>query len=326
MASIQKTKSGYRAQVKKKGVRVSQVFPTKMQARAWATEKEYEIEHGEAQKAETRTVDDLIERYKTDVCPTKEGARWERIRLGLISRMSIAKIKLQDLAPEHLAAWRDERLKSVKSSSVNRELNLLSAMFNRAVNEWGWLKENPISKIKRPKNPKHRDRRISDEERDAVLEKLGYTGLHPVTQDYILTKQHLVGIFFLLALETAMRLSEICNLKPEDVFDKYVVVRKSKNGDKRNVPLSKEAKRLVDLIMGSELTVKSDVASTLFRRAVLKAGIEDLTFHDSRHEAVTRLAQKLDVLDLARMVGHRDLKSLMIYYNSTPEELANRLD
>jgi len=92
------------------------------------------------------------------------------------------------------------------------------------------------------------------------------------------------------------------------------------------VPLSKEAKRLVGLIMDSELTVKSDVASTLFGRAVLKAEIEDLTFHDSRHEAVTRLAQKLDVLDLARMVGHRDLKSLMIYYNSTPEELANRLD
>ena len=301
---------------------MSQVFPTKMQARVWATEKEYEIEHGEVQSAETRTVDDLIERYKTDVCPTKEGARWERIRLGLIARMPIAKIKLQDLSPEHLAAWRDERLKSVKSSSVNRELNLLSAMFNRAVDEWGWLKENPVAKIKRPKNPKHRDRRISDEEREVILLNLGIEN----NFSSISSKTQLVGVYFLLALETAMRLGEICRLKPEDVFDKFVTVRKSKNGDKRNVPLSKEAKRLVGLIMDSELTVKSDVASTLFRRAVLRAKIEDLTFHDSRHEAVTRLAQKLDVLDLARMVGHRDLKSLMIYYNSTPEELADRLD
>ena len=58
----------------------------------------------------------------------------------------------------------------------------------------------------------------------------------------------------------------------------------------------------------------------------MRAKIEDLTFHDSRHEACTRLARKIDVLDLARMIGHRDLRSLMTYYNPSASEIADRLD
>jgi integrase len=57
----------------------------------------------------------------------------------------------------------------------------------------------------------------------------------------------------------------------------------------------------------------------------LRSLVEGLTFHDFRHEAITRLARKLDVLDLARMVGHRDLRQLAIYYNATAEEMAGRL-
>ena len=54
--------------------------------------------------------------------------------------------------------------------------------------------------------------------------------------------------------------------------------------------------------------------------------IEDLHCPDTRHEAITRLAKKLDVLDLARMAGHKDLRQLMTYYNATAEELAAKLD
>lgn len=53
--------------------------------------------------------------------------------------------------------------------------------------------------------------------------------------------------------------------------------------------------------------------------------VDGLTFHDLRHSAITRLAKKLDVLALAKMVGHRDLRQLMIYYNPSAEELAGRL-
>lgn len=64
----------------------------------------------------------------------------------------------------------------------------------------------------------------------------------------------------------------------------------------------------------------------LYRKVRARAGIEDLHFHDLRHEAITRLAKRLHVLALARAVGHRDLRMLQIYYNESAEEIARRLD
>ncbi len=64
----------------------------------------------------------------------------------------------------------------------------------------------------------------------------------------------------------------------------------------------------------------------LFRKLRDRAGVEGLTFHDSRHAAITALAKRLEVLELARMVGHTDLKMLMVYYNESAENLAKRLD
>jgi integrase len=54
--------------------------------------------------------------------------------------------------------------------------------------------------------------------------------------------------------------------------------------------------------------------------------IVDLHWHDTRHTAITRLAKKLNVLELARIVGHKDLRNLQIYYNESAEELAKKLD
>ena len=63
-----------------------------------------------------------------------------------------------------------------------------------------------------------------------------------------------------------------------------------------------------------------------FRKYRERAGVEGITFHDTRHLAITRLSKRLDVLALARMTGHRDLKQLQRYYNESAEELAGRLD
>ena len=69
----------------------------------------------------------------------------------------------------------------------------------------------------------------------------------------------------------------------------------------------------------------SGTASRMFAVAIKNTGLKDLHFHDTRHEAITRLARKVDVLDLARMVGHRDINSLRVYYNATASEIASRL-
>lgn len=122
---------------------------------------------------------------------------------------------------------------------------------------------------------------------------------------------------------------EILGLKWKTIsLDKrFLKIVDSKNSDSREVPLSSRAIELLRELEGDQVfTVTPETLSTLFRRACNDLEIEGLTFHDSRHEAVSRLARKLDVLSLAKMIGHRDVKNLMIYYNPTASELADLLD
>lgn len=128
-----------------------------------------------------------------------------------------------------------------------------------------------------------------------------------------------------------MRAGEVFGLewKRVNLPKRFVRLAETKNGDWRDVPLSGRAVELLEAMRGvdraSVFTVDSQVASTLFRRARMRAKINGLTFHDSRHDAITRLAQKLNVLQLARMVGHRDIRSLQTYYNETAESMARLL-
>ena len=74
------------------------------------------------------------------------------------------------------------------------------------------------------------------------------------------------------------------------------------------------------------MPLSSDSLKNVFKRVVKSAGIEDLTFHDSRHEACTRLAQLLDVKDLSKVTGHKDIGILInTYYNPTVSELAAKM-
>jgi hypothetical protein len=78
-------------------------------------------------------------------------------------------VSLDALGPEHVAAWRDRRLKAVSGASVNREWNTLSNVCQVAVREWRWLKASPFTTVKRPKDPEPRSRVITDAERDRIL-------------------------------------------------------------------------------------------------------------------------------------------------------------
>lgn len=323
MATISKRGGAYRVQVCVNGVRKSGTFDTKAQAREWALETEVELKTGKPVDVLHHTVGDALQRYVKEVSPGKKGEWWEVIRAGALMNYPIARVRLADLAPTDVAMWRDQRLKEVAAATVNRELNFLSSMFTHAKREWRWLENNPIRDVKRPKNPRPRDRRIDAQEQQRVLDALGF-----VDGEVPANKTAMLGAFFIIALETAMRLGEICALRAEDVLleQRYCVIRDSKNSDSRHVPLSRRAVAIFELIFKCGLALDADSASTLFRKACKRAEITGLHFHDTRHEALTQLARKLDVLDLARMVGHRDVKSLMIYYNATASEIANRLD
>lgn len=325
MASIRKRGDRWRVEVCSRGQRASNTFSTKKQAQLWANEKELEFEgYAGLNVIQGKTVAEAYDRYAREVSVNKKGARWEMIRLESLSRYPFAKRAIADIRAGDIAAWRDFRLtEGVKSATVRRELQLISSVLSVARREWHWIKDSPMKDVVRPKNSRPRDRRISKDEIERLLQVLGWQEGEP-----IVSKKHLVASYMLLALESAMRLGEMCNMGMNeiDVEKRCVTLLDTKNSDIRKVPLSQRAISILKNIVTATNTVSSNGASSIFHKAVRVAEIKDLKFHDTRHEAITRLAKKLDILDLARMVGHRDPRSLMIYYNATPLEIASQLD
>lgn len=330
MATFRKRNNGWRAEVARSGVRLSKTFPTKAAAEAWALAKEAEILKGIRSADSNFTLKDALLRYRDNISPTKRGVRWEQVRIdAFIRNLPFIREKLTSITPEHLAAYRDERLKVVKGSTVNRDFSLLSSVFKIAIKEWRWCESNPVNDITMPANPKPRDRLIADFEIDAILKALDYERwAKPIKL------KHELALCFLLAIETAMRRGEILSLEWQHVHLKqcYVHLPLTKNGFARDVPLSSVAVNILLLLQeknGNQAHVfalKNASADTMFRKARDKAEINNLVFHDSRHEATTRLARKLSVLELARVTGHKDPRMLMVYYNETAAEIAKKLD
>lgn len=336
MASYRKRGATWRAEVAKGGVRESRTFDTKAEAVAWATQIEAEITQGKRRPYAkiNKTLVDAFDKYEKDISPGMEGHDWNVSRLKfLCSELSFAGDQIRKIKPEVIDEWRDKRLMIVKGSTVNRDLNLISAVFEAARTEWKWTPFNPVHEVKRPKNPAHRKRRVSDDEVKIMVGALGLQA-----EGTPKTANHFTALAFMFAIETGMRVGEIMALTWEHTFadKRYVHVPKSKNGDSRDVPLTTRAVELLGRLPRekddsrcfslSRSSMKMAWWDARNKAALKQPSIADLHFHDSRHEATTRLSRKLNVLALARMIGHRDLKSLMIYYDETAAELAARLD
>lgn len=326
MATLRKKGNGWEAAVSRKGIRKSKTFPTKTAAAHWAAEIEQSIIAGKSETIKNKTFGDLIEKYANEVSPKKRGCDWELKRLNALSRDEMAEVMLSDINQSTFASWRDRRLLSVSASTVRREMNLLNHALNISLKEWGWLTENPLKGVTRPDESPPRDILITDDQLTRLLFALGY--------DYeaeLNTVSSRVGAALLFAVETAMRASEITGLTWDriNIDKRTALLIETKNGSKREVPLSTEAIRILRQLGtddGSVFQLESSQIDSLFRKAKKMAMIEDIRFHDSRHLAITRLAGKLDVLELARAVGHRDIRQLQIYYNKSAEELAKKLD
>lgn len=336
MASITKFKTGWRAQVAIQGVRESRVFSTKSEANAWSAQRETEIRTEKTTGVQRgRTVDEAFRRYLKEVSVHKRGHRWEAIRLAAIGRMKVDGIELKDMklaevTSDILGRWRDARLTvdKVKGATINRDLTLLSHVFSTAAKEWKWIAASPTTDVRRPADSAPRDRLYSDDEIERVCLALDFD---QGAEEPAETAGQRIAVAFLFAIETAMRAGEICSLKPQDVSGRVATLQRTKNGMKRQVPLSTRAVQLLERLPlpdedGTIFNLTAASLDTLFRKAKKRAMVEDATFHDTRHLAITRLAKKLNVLDLARMVGHRDLRQLQVYYNETAESMAARLD
>jgi len=335
MATFTKRGLTWRAEIRKQGIRESATFDTKQQAKAWAVQREAEIQKNAVNNKSTylpHTLEEALQKYLKEVTPTKRGATFEKNRVKFLLRNLPFVVKdLNKISTTDIATWRDFRLQKIQGVTFNKEISLLSHMFEIARKEWQWCSHNPTKDIRKPKANPPRDRRITTQEIEDICYILNYQE-HQSPQ----TKKQEIAYAFLIALETAMRCGEILGLELKDIHIKehYLALHITKNNDARNVPLSDKACELLTILITQAkaenrskiFTLTSASCDALFRKYRRKAGIDDLHFHDTRHEAITRLAQKLDVLDLSRMTGQRNINQLRTYYNATPSEIAKRLN
>lgn len=330
MASFDKLPSGqWRAQVARKGVRKSAAFPTKKLAQEWAAKTEADILTQHRGGTPRKTLREALERYALEVSPTKRRGAWEQTRLTLFARqferLGVLNRELIDITPEVLGKWRDRKSESggkLSAETVRRDFTLLSAVFSTARKEWRWLAQNPVSDVRQPAPGTPRSRLPTMPEVLSICRGCGYRPGKPPQ-----SKTEAVAHVFLVSMRTAMRSGEILSLtaKTINLERRTAVLERTKNGDRREVPLSSKAVRLLRQMPAEGWGVSSSTLDATWRKVCNRVGVEGLHLHDARAWALTQMARKVDVLTLARISGHRNVSQLSTYYRATAEQIAAML-
>ena len=324
MATVQKRGPyQWRVQIRKKGhPPQTRTFDVRSEADAWARQVEGEMDRGlfvSRKEAENTTLSEALDRYEREISSKKRSSDQDGIYVRHWKKTGLAARNLASIQGKDLAAWRDERLLAVKPATVDRELRIISHLFTIAVKEWGMAGlVNPVAQIRKPKLPPGRDRRLLPGELEKILANTESPHLSDIVR---------------FALETAMRRGEIAGMTWEvvDLKKRTVTLPETKNGEKRIVPLSAEAIRILSGIPrrldGSVWGITEDPITRAFVRACQRAKVEGLTFHDLRHEATSRLFEKgFNPMEVAAITGHKTLQMLKRYTHLKAEDLAKRMD
>ncbi|MGF6769471.1 integrase [Paraburkholderia sp. GAS199] len=325
MATIRQRSDRWQAIVKRQGYPVqSKTFALKKDAEKWARQQERLIDAGQwidSPEDRQTTLAALLDRYATEVSKSKRGSRAECYRIESFKKLSLAKHALSVITPQMVASWRDARLSEVSSGTALRELQLLSHVFSIAIREWGIrLPSNPVSLIRKPRSGKARDRVLTVPERTALVSACGQchnSWIRPVV---------------IFALETAARRGEILSLSWNDVdlAHRTATLQVTKSGQPRRIPLSKNCVAMLESLPrsvdGRVFPVSMEAVKQAYERAVVRAGIRNFTFHDLRHDALTRLAKNgLSVLELRAISGHTTANMLQRYVSIDAGDLAAKL-
>jgi integrase len=262
MATIRKLRGRWQAAVRRKGMKPrAKSFDTKAEAERWARELEAEVDRfgraPDTRPTENITLGALLGRYRDEVSPTKRRAQQEVQRIDVLVRHDICHRTLAGLSSSDIANYRDERLKAVASSTVVRELAIISHAVEVAQREWGYhLPFNPVKRIRRPAVANARSRRLEGDEEQRLLDGCD-TGRTPCLKSLLV-----------VAVETRMRRGELLSLRWADVDleARIVHLALTKNGESRDVPLSSRAIRAIEILRPAKTSVITQaLARTGFR-------------------------------------------------------------
>jgi len=306
MAYTRPHKDKWRTEVERHGMRASQVTKTKREGQSWGIRKEAEFDA--LKGGGGRTFAGAAEHYLATVSATKRSLEWERRRFAAMAE-HFDGMSLAEIDSARIGQWRDHRLQTVSGSTVQREANLLRHLFTLAVDEWRWLDRNPFKGVRMPTHnpPRHQIWTWQLIRRVLRADRAGKTAE--------------VMRAFHVALHTGLRLSEVLAGR-YDPARRVIELERTKTGGRVLVPVTRRAAR----VLPQTFTVGANEASTLFSKLCGELLIEGLTFHDARASALTWLARRVDVLTLARISRHKDLKILLSsYYRESAEQIAARI-
>ncbi len=324
MATIRKRSGKYHAQIRKTGYQtLTKTFSSLTTAKRWASATEADMERSlHVVIPDNTTIGELLGRYEEEVSPLHKSHKVEKYRIKTL-RKHLGGKRVSALSPFVVCKYRDQRLKAVSPASLKRELTILSSVLNIAIKEWGiGIPQNPVSMVSLPKIARGRDRRLESGEEERLLSSTGE-----------------LKRLIILALETGMRRGEILNIKKShiDFTRQTLLIPLTKTDTPRTIPLSSKAIAVLrEQLRGSknvipigETTLFSYTARGLsgaFLRLSRRYKLDNLHFHDLRHEATSRFFEKgLNPVEVATITGHKDTRMLMRYTHLRAEDLVKRL-
>lgn len=335
MASIRKREGSWVAEVRRIGHKsISKSFPTKSLASEWARKIEAEMDaslYRDSRNLNSITFGDLISRYTTEIGAVRPFGKNKAAVLKNLAA-ALGSVPLSGLHAERINKYVDERRAGGAGGvTVGIDLTYMGAVLKTAGAIWKIpVNQTAVSDARARLTHLGVSMKSKERTRRPTLDEIDRLQQHFIAKG----KRQRVPMPDLIdfAIATAMRLGEIIRLKWSDlnVADRTIIIRDRKHprekvGNDQEVPLLGDA---FGIAMRQPRTgerifpVTEGTISTIFPRACNALGIEDLAFHDLRHEGVSRLfEQGYTIEQVALVSGHRDWKMLARYTQIKAKDL-----
>lgn len=340
MAYIKQRGAYWRAEVRRFGYKpVYRTFDTQKQAQQWARRVEAEMDAGlfiDRTEAERTTLSEALKRYQREIVPTKRHPYQENQRIERWLRHDLAFRTLANLRGVDFANYRDARRTDGRAENTIRlELQVISHLYEIARKEWGMEGLlNPLKNIRKPSGSRARERRLQSGE---------YERIHALLAS---SSNPFAAPAFELAIETSLRQGTLFKLRWEWIDFSARVIRIPRDaqgaenkGVPATLPLATKALAVIQGIRpkdehgnhvlhpsGPVLNTTTNAVICIWKRALVRLGVNDLRWHDLRHEATSRLFEKgLHPLEVASITGHKSMQMLKRYTHLKPESLLEKL-
>lgn len=309
--------------------RESRTFETHKRAKDWIRDREAELARpGELDRTGRPevTLKDAIDRYMSE--SKKRLGRTKEQVLNAITAMPIAGKRCQDIAAEDIVAFAQDLLNGRDPSTVGNYMSHLASVFAVAKPAWNYPLNRQAMDDARvvthrlgvTSKSKERDRRPTLEELDKLMAH--FTTVNDRRPSSIpMVRVVAFAIFSTRRQEEIVRMNW-ADYEPEN---SRVLIRDMKHpgqkeGNDTWCDLTPEAMRVIEAMpnmAGQIFPYTNDAISAAFTRACQFLEIEDLRFHDLRHDGVSRLFeirwQGGSIPHVAAVSGHRSWKSLQRY-------------